>query len=712
MRHVVMIAAALVLAPRPAEAARLRVALVLDGSQSMRTQDPGYLARVAAKLFVDLAGPDDVIGIYEFGANARSHGSATGAEKERLFSAIDAVSRDEWCTDWAEGLDAALAHFDGPRPQGERRLMLLLTDGLYDPDRSEASYYTSDGGRAAFERATERVRDFAAHPCSQATSALASQVEGAFVGRIRRILAGPARERGVSIYTVGFGTDLGRESEAARRSRELLAEIARSTGGGALVARSGADLPAFFASIFAALVGAPVEPPVRFGDAGAIRIHRGARSVSVVVPTSDRELRLELDGARVTRARDDYHEPAGKPPEGYRFLQVDRPSPGTVTLRRASGDDAPLSAWVIQDLGLRLGLVAPEGVVPEGTAFAPSAGLVSASGETVPLSPEFLRNVTIEVECDGRKEARTLVGAERVSLECGVLAPGVHRIAARARHAAGFLSVDEVARDVEVVRQIAISIGGAPLAFRTKAVPGFHAQTTAAVRSGALPIQQRFRVDWTGISNVADLEVGPSEVALEPTKGSFLLSARLRDHESLRDVSRDYRGQVQITPLEPRLYAGEAAWSVPVEGHLDAWTLWDYWELYRTRILVGLGILLAVLWIVGRLAAAAFGAKHKLYYHRPDETEAAASSVRLARSKSFLPFRSARHPIGGDGKPRSARRHCVLVATRRGFRIVPDESHVVEKLEAGGEEERRQPFDGRLETRYRTGDFVFWVSRE
>lgn len=706
-----ILAVALVLVPRFAEAARLRVALVLDGSQSMRTQDPGYLARVAAKLFVDLAGPEDVIGIYEFGADAELRGTARGGEKERLFSAIDAVSRDQWCTDWAEGLDAALHHFEGPRPPGERRLMLLLTDGLYDPDRSEASYYATDDDRAAFERAGEHVRDFAAHPCSQATRALSARVDRPFVERVRRILAGPARERGVSIYTVGFGTDLGRESEAARRSRELLAEIARTTGGAALVARSGSDLPAFFASIFAALVGAPVEPPVRIDAAGSIRVHPGARSVSVVVPTADRTLRVELEGARVTRAREDYHEPSGKPPEGYRFVQVDHPSPGTVTLRRAAGEARPVDAWVIQDLGLRLALVAPEGAVPEGTPFAPNAGLVSASGESVPLSPEFLRQVTVEIECDGRREARALVGTDRVSLDCGVPAPGMHRVAARARHASGFLSVDEVVRNVEVVRQISVSIGGGPLTFRTKAVPDFHAETTAAVRSGALPIPQRFRVDWSGVSNLADLDVSPSEIVLGPTATSFVLSARLRDHEDLRDAAREYRGQLRISPLEPRFYPTGATWSVDVDGRLEPWTLWDYWELYRTRILVGLGILFVVFWIVGRLAASAFAAKHKLYYHRPDETEAAASSVRLARTKSWLPFRSARHAIGGDGKPRSARRHCVLVATRRGFRIVPDKSPVVEKLETG-EEERRRPFDGRLETRYRTGDFVFWVSRE
>jgi len=698
--------------PGVAEATRLRVALVLDGSQSMRAQDPAFLARVAAKLLVDLAGPDDQITVVEFGTTGAVRGTGRGSEKDALFSAIDAVTRDQWCTDWAAGLDAALASFSGPRPTGEKRLLVLLTDGLYDPNRADPRYFTTDEARTALERITTRDRAFADHPCARSSAALAALAEAPFLERIRALATGPLRERGVQVFPIGFGSEIGGTTPAADKSRALLREIAERTGGTALIARSSQDLPGFFAAVFAALVGAPVDPPREMtAETTTFDVHPGARGVVVVVPTADAGLRVEATGARVVRSRDDYHE-AGSPPEGYRLLDLGRAPPGRVTLRRsggAAGGPVP-RAWVIQDLGLRLGLDAPAAAVPQGTPMRVGAALVTSAGTEVPLSPEFLRDVTIEIECDGVWVPFPLVGGEHARRDCGVPAPGRHHCGARARHAGGLLTVEDVSRDIEVVRQIEVALGGPPLAFRTKAVPDFSTRTTVGVLRGTLPLPQRFRVDWSGVSSVSDLEVGPTDVTLAPGQ-SFELTARLRDHEALRSEARRWQGAVKIAAMEPRFYRGGAEWTVAVDGTLDPWTLADWWALYRTRILIGLGVFFLLFWIVGRIAAAAFGARVRLYYHRPDEPESAASSVRLAQSKSYLPFRSARHSIGRGGKPRAAKRHCVLVATRAGFRVVPADSAVLEKGDDGTEQERRRAFPGRHDVRYRTGDFVFWVSR-
>lgn len=699
-------------APAGAGATRLRVALVLDGSQSMRAQDPAFLARVAAKLLVDLAGSDDEITVVEFGTTGAVRGAGRGSDKEALFAAIDAVTRDQWCTDWAAGLDAALASFSGPRPTGERRLLVLLTDGLYDPNRADLRYFTTDEARTAHERVTSRDRAFAEHPCARGSAALAAHAEAPFLERVRALATGPLRERGVQVFPIGFGTELAGTTAAADKSRALLREIAARTGGTALVARSGQDLPGFFASIFAALVGAPVEPPREMtGETTTFDVYPGARGVTVVVPTADADLRVEAPGVRVVRSRDDYHE-AGTPAEGYRLLDLGRAAPGRVTLRRSGGAStgAPPRAWVIQDLGLRIGLDAPPATVPQGTPLHVGASLVTSAGTEVPLSPEFLRDVTIELECDGVWVPFPLVGGQRARRDCGVPAPGHHHAGARARHAGGLLTVEDVACDIDVVRQIALTLGGPPLAFRTKAVQGFSARTTVGVVQGALPIPQRYRVDWSGVPSVGDLVVEPTEVMLAPGE-SFELTARLRDHESLRSETRRWQGAVKIVATEPQFYRGGSQWTVAVDGTLDPWTLADWWALYRTRILVGLGLFFLLFWIIGRLVASAFGARVRLYYHRPDEPESAASSVRLALSRSFLPFRSARHAIGRGGKPRAAKRHCVLVATRAGFRVVPKDSAVIERKDDGTEEERRRAFEGRHEVRYRTGDFVFWVSR-
>ena len=78
--------------PAAAAPVRLRVAVVLDASASMKQNDPDRLARLAARLVTDLADSRDQVSLVSFGTNARKLVSAAGTEEKKFMSALDALT--------------------------------------------------------------------------------------------------------------------------------------------------------------------------------------------------------------------------------------------------------------------------------------------------------------------------------------------------------------------------------------------------------------------------------------------------------------------------------------------------------------------------------------------------------------------------------------------------------------------------------------------
>ena len=63
------------------------------------------------------------------------------AARQKLYKALREAGRDEWCTDYRTGLRTALDLAGTKSRPGERRLVIFLTDGLFDPDRNNDTYY-------------------------------------------------------------------------------------------------------------------------------------------------------------------------------------------------------------------------------------------------------------------------------------------------------------------------------------------------------------------------------------------------------------------------------------------------------------------------------------------------------------------------------------------------------------------------------------------
>lgn len=120
------------------------VVLIMDGSSSMAEPGPDgqrskiALARDAARSFVDLLQlPEDRVSLIRFDAQAERLLPLSG-DRSRIDAALDRLETRQG-TRLDLGLAAGLAAFDeAPRPEAEA-LLVLLTDGLQDPDAGNAA---------------------------------------------------------------------------------------------------------------------------------------------------------------------------------------------------------------------------------------------------------------------------------------------------------------------------------------------------------------------------------------------------------------------------------------------------------------------------------------------------------------------------------------------------------------------------------------------
>jgi hypothetical protein len=718
---------------------RLRATVVLDASMSMSDQDPGQLAVVAARLLEDLATPQDEVSLVEFGTTARQLGREVmtdDAAVERMHAALATSARDEWCTDYRTGLQTALDALGSAPHPGERRLVIFLTDGLFDPDRSNEGYYTTDEGRAQLAKLLGRGREeFVARPCARTYNRLVPHVEPGFLAQMETLIQSYSRS-GVRLYTIGLGSDLHSASPEAARSRALLERLAAATGGAFLAATSGDQLPSFFASIYSALVGAPVEPPLAVPperDRLGFEVLRGAKRVAVVVDAAtDRDLALELSA------------PGGVPPhvmvrpfnvdtpqaDGYRVLSLDAPPPGHYEVRRVRGQ-APLKVQLIQEVGLTLAIegLAPGSTVPEGTAPRLTLALRTSAGDPVHLSREFLSNIDVtftrELQPEGAPAPEVATQSLRLderaeaSVELPPLRPGRVAVRARASHRLGLLNVPDVEVSASVIHQIALAFEGARLTFDVMAEEGQDLAQGAQIRlaeGSSLPIEQEFAVDWSGVSSIGDLVHGPEKIVLGPSRASAPVELRLKAPRSMRRARREFAGPVTLTAAHPELFRGEPRWAcLVVDGRLRPWDWRRWYQEYALYVWSVIAATLLLLWIVGRLVASKWSKRARLHYVDLEDPRRDETSFVLARkSRSHLPFRSDRHRCGRGGTPgkNGKRRYCDVVASGRdGFRVVPLDVGVGVTRD-GEVVATRKAFAGEWDARYRLGErYEIWLTR-
>lgn len=692
----VLVAAAAVALPAPgAESARLRVVLVLDASGSMKKNDPDLLARLAAKLLVDLADARDRVTVVSFGSSGRALRSASGADRAALFGAIEQVGRDEECTDYASGLEAAAAELRGPPAAGERRLVLFLTDGQLEPAGGDKK------GCARFESAPETERRDAADRVFSAAQKL-------------------ARAR-AKVYAVGLGDKLA----GARHSRELLEELSRRTGGRFVAARRAEQLPEFFAGIFAALVGAPVSKH-QGPEVLRFRVPADAGQMHVVVPTDDPALRVELGHAGQSwpfgKPFDAQRGPelrveSGRVRRGYIVLWLREPAAGDYELRRTAGS-APLRAWVISDVGLSLRIESVGAVVPETEPPLVRVALRSRGGKPVPLDAEFLRKVTFSVELAGQPATRVSAGGrDAIELRAPKLAPRAdpYLVRASAEHAEGFLSVDPAEHRFRVIHQVPLELDdGFSISFDTMAEEGpipLSAPAVVRVRSPAeLPTELEVRLELPEGSMRQDLRFEPTSVRFGPGKPREVpLTVTFADPRALRSVDRSYEGALGLglSPDHAKLVSGKQRWSIAVHGTVRSWTLGRWLSEYRWQLGIGTLLLLLAIWGVGRAVARDFPKKARIHYVEVGQSFESDSLIRRFARKGA--YRSARlaYPLG-----KRAKKLVSFVSTGAGFEVRPEKGVPVTLVGDPDTSERRTPFRGAWEQRYRLGDrWDVWLTR-
>lgn len=765
--------------------ARLRVALVIDASGSMQTQDRYFLSRVAAKLFVDLAGAEDEVGIVEFGTNARLIGRTfvtSQEQRNKLYGFIDQVGRSQECTDYRAGLEQAMAMFPGKPSQGERRLIIFLTDGTYDPDRSNASYYTllSDqekekvwGTRIQkFFEKVQKDEKFKSLACANRYNMLKPAARAGFRKAFGKFIKEQLVPADVKVFAIGFGTALGvaAENAAARRippdvteSLGLLRKLAKSTRGKALIESDVSRIPGFFAEIFAALVGAPVEalPPhgKPMSSTYDFKVIKGTRAMAVVVPTlGDKSFSVKIErleakkgsDAKVERVREYNEQDAkGRVLAGYRFFWLADPKPGTYRVMHVKGASKSFRAQILLDVGLKLVWLPPllQETYPETIEGELKAkfGLRTASGDKVAgLSEKFMSDMRFYWQV--RREGTLMPLATgtpvfdpanpmkpmELSVPRSKVTRGKYTVEIWAAHEKGFFELRRASHNFKVVKFIEMDADLANSSFDIKARQGFKKKGWVTLHlKNDLESPQKFVLDLSGIASRDQINLRLTndtkecrikrklikahmvEICLHKKEQGVRIDLTLRKWTTARKKERSFKGVVRLIPVKPQLFKGKKSWQTETAGVVRPWSLADWIRFYKWYLIAAIALFVILLWLFGRAVAGKFPPKAMLYYKDMEDKASEPSSYRIGqKATSFLPFVSASHDIGGSGVPRSGKVLCTLRAKAGGtFMIKP--GAVAVSFEMDGEKQsQKNPFDGRFDQHYTVGEqYEIWLTR-
>lgn len=682
-----MLLIALLLCAVPAnasESVRLRVVLVLDASLSMRDNDPDQLARLAARLLVDLGDVRDRVTLVTFGTQARTVKSASGADHDGLSKALDGVVPNEKCTDYGKGLAEAVKAFSGAPPKGERRLVVFLTDGELQPAKADTDGCTP---KERYETMRDTERDAVAKGIRDSAARL--------------------RQQKAKVFVIGLGAGF----DKAKRSRALLDEIARGSGGSLLFADNADRVPEFFADVFAALVGAAVDKPSP-GPSVELSVPDDTDQLSVVVRNDESDVGFEL--ARDGKAPGNMLGPitrieTGRKPRGYTVYSVSKPAAGKLVVKRTKGN-APLRVWSIADAGTSLRIEGVPSVLAEGAALRGKVALRSRSGKPVPRDPAFLSRVSFSVQLSGTAPLAIRANGkdEATFLLSGGLSPRdePYVITATGAHDEGFLEVEAARQELRVIHQVPLEIEATPVRFDTMAEEGpitLAGPAKIHVKAPAeLPIPFRVSISLPDGDARNDLRIEPQNMVFGPGKPKEVeLTVSFADPRALRSVDRKYAVdlQLKVAPEQQALVKGDKEWKMPLQGTLRSWTLARWLHEYRWQLGIGTFLFLLIVWGIGRAVAARFPPKARIWATELD-TKFETDSL-IKRHSKVGAYRSARFkfPLGKKSRPLA-----LFVAKGTAFEIRPQHGTVVTLLDATPPEEKRTPVKARWDERYQLGD--------
>lgn len=206
-------------APIPPARTPLSLVFLLDSSGSMKENDPKGLRKAAAQAVISLLSPDDDVAVVEFAEDGRvvAEDSAKpwvkAGDRDRALGLVQKVSDKGLFTDFRAGLKSALEVM-GTAPEGRRRVVLMLSDGLLDPNPLDKAYTPhQDEYRIDIFKAGRDGRRAVNEAYRTRLSPIARRI-------ISEEIVPKLKERQAEVFTVGL---------SPQADREFLDRIAEST---------------------------------------------------------------------------------------------------------------------------------------------------------------------------------------------------------------------------------------------------------------------------------------------------------------------------------------------------------------------------------------------------------------------------------------------------------------------------------------------------
>lgn len=217
----------------------LDTVFLLDSSGSMKESDPEEIRTEAIKMFLDMSEDSgNKFGLVAYSDNiVREHSLDavnSKADKENIKNMTSGIQLGQK-TDTGLGLKEAVSLMNNGHESGHRPVIILLSDGKNDPERSKA----------------DSEKD------------LNSAIE-------------TAKSKGYKIYTIGLNYD-------GTVDKGQLSNISESTGGKSYITNTAADLPKILTDIYAD------NSKVKVQDGGGVTANGAFQDVKISIPNSDVE---------------------------------------------------------------------------------------------------------------------------------------------------------------------------------------------------------------------------------------------------------------------------------------------------------------------------------------------------------------------------------------------------------------------------------------
>lgn len=324
--------------------------LLIDSSGSMKQTDPKRMRVPAAKLFINLLGADDRVGLVSFSDNGYPviHlTEATSDNQAKIFAGVDRVSALGAYTNLHAALATGLKMLNEESGPNRRRMLVLMSDGKMDVGDWEQDQQLTES--------------------------------------IRQQLLPEFNKAHIEVYTIAF-------TEAS--DMELLQDIARSSGALSRMASNDRELDKVFATIFESAKQPDMLP---LEDDGGFLVDAAVQEVTLVINKSapDESIYLEMpDGRKMTA------ENAGRAVRWFKsdlfdMVTIDGPPPGKWHLSSASATGGD-RVYVVTDLGLDAAI--GEGDFAVGEQHTVRAWLSQQNNKI--SKPEILENSVFGVEIE------------------------------------------------------------------------------------------------------------------------------------------------------------------------------------------------------------------------------------------------------------------------------------------------------------------------